>query len=88
MKVQGREVTIGETKKEIETLVDILSADGGNENTAEAFYRAVKDKSQESNMKIDLPTLPRGYAKARFHGKLIELEISEEEITAHYIDLF
>ena len=81
VKVQGREVTIGETKREFETLVDILSADGGIENTAEAFYRVVKDKSQESNIKkIDLPTLPRGHANARFGGKRMELEISEEEL--------
>ena len=51
-------MTIRETKKRIETLVDMLSADGANDNSAEAFYRAVKDKSQESNMKIYLPTLP------------------------------
>ncbi|KAI6656119.1 Zinc finger MYM-type protein 1 [Oopsacas minuta] len=75
-------------QKDIETLVDIFSADGANENTAEEFYQAVKDKSQESNMKIDLPTLPRSHAKARFRGKRMELEITEEEITSHYAGLF
>ena len=72
VKVLGREVIIGETKKK-STLVDILSADGGDENTAEAFYWEVKDDSQESKMS-DFPTLSRGHAKARFGGKRMKLE--------------
>ena len=84
--VQGRNVTIGHTRRNIEHLAMVLSLDAGNDKRATAFYQATREKAIE--MRIELPTLPRGHAVVRRRGNNVNLEVQEPQISSYYLGLF